>query len=145
MTLRRLWPTTQRASNIHAILNPENIGLAAGNNAALGKCQGDYILILNPDTLCRQRTLECMVDFLDHNPQVGVAGPKNVYSDGPPTPAFTANGGCCMSCWGGSCPIGWHARSTTAFRPTNIRTIGGYDPEYFLTVEDACDLCIRSD
>src|ERR1700730_13376209 len=41
----------KRFENIHAILNKENIGLAAANNSPLGKCQGDYVLILNPDTL----------------------------------------------------------------------------------------------
>src|SRR5882672_2676921 len=50
-----------RFKNIHAILNEENIGLAAANNAPLGKCQGEYVLILNPDTLCRPDTLKRMV------------------------------------------------------------------------------------
>jgi GT2 family glycosyltransferase len=29
-------------------------------------------------------------------------------------------------------------------RRSIFEEIGGYDPEYFLTVEDACDLCIRA-
>src|SRR5258706_13880230 len=73
-----------RFENIHAILNAENIGLAAGNNTPLGKCQGDYVLMLNPDTVLRENSLERMVDFLDRNPDAGVVGPKNLYADGTP-------------------------------------------------------------
>ena len=73
-----------RHENIHAILNRENVGLAAGNNVPLGKCRGDYVLALNPDTVLCQNSLERMVDYLDRNPDVGVLGPKNLYADGTP-------------------------------------------------------------
>ena len=63
-----------RFENIHAILNKENIGLAAANNSPLGQCKGDYVLILNPDTLLRENSLERMVNFLDRSPDVGVVG-----------------------------------------------------------------------
>jgi GT2 family glycosyltransferase len=151
-----------RFENIHAILNKENIGLAAANNSPLGKCQGKYVLILNPDTLCRPDTLERMVDFLDHNPDVGVVGPKNVYADGTPHASFHHQ-------WGILHVLIWrvlpyrfarmlydrhssYKRQDLLFvsgaclllRRSIFEQIGGYDPEYFLTVEDACDLCIRA-
>ncbi|HZC22173.1 MAG TPA: glycosyltransferase family 2 protein, partial [Candidatus Binatia bacterium] len=37
----------KRFDNINAILNRENLGLAAGNNCVLGRCQGEYVLMLN--------------------------------------------------------------------------------------------------
>jgi GT2 family glycosyltransferase len=151
-----------RFENIHAILNKENIGLAAANNLPLGKCQGKYVLILNPDTLCRPDTLERMVDFLDSNPDVGVVGPKNVYVDGTPHASFHRQ-------WGILHVLIWrvlpyrfvrmlydrlssYKRQDLLFvsgaclllRRNIFEQIGGYDPEYFLTVEDACDLCIRA-
>ena len=41
----------ERHDNVYPILNTENLGLAAGNNCPIGKCQGEYVLILNPDTV----------------------------------------------------------------------------------------------
>jgi len=151
-----------RFENIHATLNKENIGLAAANNFPLGKCQGKYVLILNPDTLCRPDTLERMVDFLDSNLDVGVVGPKNVYADGTPHASFHRH-------WGILHVLIWrvmpyrfvrmlydrlssYKRQDVLFvsgaclllRRGIFEQIAGYDPEYFLTVEDACDLCIRA-
>src|SRR5262249_7950879 len=70
--------------NVHAILNQENMGLAAGNKCPLERCQGDYVVVLNPDTLLPDNSLKRMVDFLDQNHEVGVVGPKNLYKDGTP-------------------------------------------------------------
>ena len=74
--------------NVHAILNAENIGLAAGNNCALGKCSGEYVLILNPDTVLPEDSLNRMVDFLDKNANIRVLGPKNLYENGKPHLSF---------------------------------------------------------
>ena len=151
-----------RFENIHAILNKENIGLAAANNSPLGQCKGDYVLILNPDTLLRENSLERMVNFFDRSPDVGVVGPKNVYADGTPHASFHRN-------WGLLHVLMWrimpyrlprllydrfssYKRQDLLFvsgacllvRRSIFEQIGGYDPEYFLTVEDACDLCIRA-
>jgi GT2 family glycosyltransferase len=151
----------KRSDNVHAILNSENIGLAAGNNCAVGKCHGDYVLILNPDTVLPEKTLERMVRFLELNPDVGALGPKSLYEDGTPHVSFHRH-------WGLLHVIAWRIlpyRFVRAFydrfssfefqdvlfvsgacllvRRGIFEQIGGYDPEYFLTVEDAIDLCIR--
>jgi N-acetylglucosaminyl-diphospho-decaprenol L-rhamnosyltransferase len=148
--------------NIHAILNEENIGLAAANNCALGKCHGDYVLILNPDARFRGDSLRAMVDYLDQHPDVGVVGPKNVYADGRPHTSFHHH-------WGLLHVLLWRVApqrlprtlydnfssfelqdvlfvsgACLLIRRSIFEQIGGYDPEYFLTVEDACDLCIRA-
>lgn len=151
-----------RFYNICAILNPENIGLAAANNLALGKCQGDYVLILNPDTMVQTSTLTNLVAFLDQNPDVGVVGPRNVYTDRTPHSSFHRH-------WGLFHILLWRvlpyrlprwlydrfssykcedklfvSGACLMIRRATFERIGGYDPEYFLTVEDACDLCIRA-
>ena len=150
-----------RFENVHAILNSENVGLAAGNNIPRERCRGDYILMLNPDTVFRNNSLDRMVEFLDRNPDVGVIGPKNVYENGEPHVSFGRN-------WGFLQVIMWRVipyrlprllhdrlssyKSQDAFyvsgsclliRRRIFEEIGGYDPEYFLTIEDVCDLCIR--
>jgi len=151
-----------RFENVRAILNQENLGLAAGNNAALGSCQGDYVLILNPDTLLREDTLSQLVNFLDSNQNVGVVGPKNVYVDGTPHSSFHKQWGLlhvvlwrilpfrfARSCYDRLSSYKFHdplfvSGACLLIRRSVFERIGGYDPEYFLTVEDACDLCIRA-
>jgi len=151
-----------RLSNVSAILNHENLGLAAGNNCALGRCRGDYLLFLNPDTVLPVDGLERMIDFLDETQDVGVVGPRCVYEDGRPHVSFHRN-------WGILHVIAWRllpyrfvrrlydrfsryesqdvlfvSGACLLIRRQIFEEIGGYDPEYFLTVEDALDLCIRA-
>ncbi|GAI61701.1 unnamed protein product, partial [marine sediment metagenome] len=52
---------------VNVIENKENVGFARANNQAIAKCTGDYILILNPDTLVLQNAVEKTVDFMDEN------------------------------------------------------------------------------
>ena len=63
------------------IENKENIGFAKANNQAIRKAKGEYLLLLNSDTIIPPGTLTIMVDFLDINPKVGALGPKLVDQD----------------------------------------------------------------
>ncbi len=62
--------------DVELIANRENAGFGKANNQALEKCQGRYILFLNPDTLAPEESVEEMVRFLDHHPSVGMVGPE---------------------------------------------------------------------
>lgn len=62
--------------------NEENEGFARANNRALTECHGRYVLLLNSDTVLPQVTLEPMVEFLEANPDVGIAGCRVVRPDG---------------------------------------------------------------
>jgi GT2 family glycosyltransferase len=151
-----------RFENVHAILNKENLGLAAGNNIPLTICQGNYVLILNPDTILPENSLERMISFLGQNSDVGVVGPKNLYQDGTPHVSFHRG-------WGLLHVLAWRVApyrftrglynwlspykyqdvlyvsgACLLIRRSIFEQIGGYDPEYFLTTEDVCDLCIRA-
>ena len=150
-----------RFENVHVILNKKNVGLAAANNSPLEECRGDYVLIQNPDTQLRDQTLSQLVTFLDENPDVEVVGPKNLYEDGTPHSSFHRH-------WGLLHILMWRvlpyrfartlydrfsnykyqdllfvSGACLMLRRNTFERIGGYDPRYFLTVEDACDLCIR--
>lgn len=48
---------------------PENRWFCAGNNIGLAVAQGDYALLLNPDTVPQSGALGLMVDFLRDNPE----------------------------------------------------------------------------
>ncbi len=59
-----------------------NRGYAFANNLALRRCQGEYLLLLNPDTELPPRALKEMVDFMNAHPEAGIAGTKLVRENG---------------------------------------------------------------
>jgi N-acetylglucosaminyl-diphospho-decaprenol L-rhamnosyltransferase len=74
--VRAEFPTVQ------VIALPENRGFAQGNNAGLAVAQGEYLLLLNPDTEVRAGGIEGLVTFMAANPTVGIAGPTLWNPDG---------------------------------------------------------------
>lgn len=59
----------------------ENLGFAKGNNLAIKKSRGRYVLLLNPDTEILDNVLEKMVRFMDAHPECGIAGCKLLNAD----------------------------------------------------------------
>ncbi|PYX48735.1 MAG: hypothetical protein DMG79_11090 [Acidobacteria bacterium] len=125
----------KRFDNVYAILNTENIGLAAGNNCPLEKCRGDYVLILNPDTLLPDGSLAQMVDFLDRNQDVGVLGPKSLYKDGAPHVSFHRR-------WGILHVLAWRIMPYRVVRSLYDR-FSSYEFQDVLFVSGACLLLRR--
>lgn len=58
---------------ITLIANKENVGYTKGNNMAIKKAKGRYVLFLNADTVVHKNTLEAMVDFMDAYRDAGTA------------------------------------------------------------------------
>jgi len=69
------------------IVNDENRGFAAANNQGIRRSQGQYILLLNPDTIVHSESLNILVNFLDDNKNVGICGPKLLNNDGTTQPS----------------------------------------------------------
>ncbi len=59
-----------------------NRGYACANNLALRQSTGEYLLLLNPDTVLPPSALKEMAAFMDAHPEAGIAGPKLVREDG---------------------------------------------------------------
>jgi GT2 family glycosyltransferase len=68
--------------NVRLWALPENIGFGRANNVALREASGDYLLILNPDTILGEDTLEVMYRFMKGHPDAGLAGCKLLNGDG---------------------------------------------------------------
>lgn len=64
------------------IANSENLGFAKANNLAIRQAQGEYVLLLNPDTLIEEDTLEKCIAFMDATPDAGSLGVKMVNGKG---------------------------------------------------------------
>ena len=60
----------------------ENVGFVRGNNIGLAAANGDYMLLLNPDTEIIGDALKTMLDYLETHPAVGVVGPQTFNTDG---------------------------------------------------------------
>jgi len=61
---------------VRLIASPENLGFSRGNNLAIRESKAEYVLLLNPDTIIREDTLQQVVDFMDQHPDAGALGVK---------------------------------------------------------------------
>lgn len=69
--------------NIELVINSRNLGYIKAHNEVKDRIEGDYLLILNPDILLKEKNvLQKMVDFLDKNKDIGLIGPKQVNDNG---------------------------------------------------------------
>jgi len=60
---------------------PANAGMGAGNNVGFQAATGDYLIVMNPDTLAFGDTFKILYDYMEANPHVGVVGPKQFNPD----------------------------------------------------------------
>lgn len=57
--------------NIKVIANINNVGFSKANNQAIKEAKGEYILLLNPDTLVQENTFRECIAFMDQHPDAG--------------------------------------------------------------------------
>ena len=67
---------------VKCIALEQNLGFGKANNIAMREATGEYLLILNPDTILGEDTLRVMVDFMRNNPHAGLSGCKLLNADG---------------------------------------------------------------
>jgi GT2 family glycosyltransferase len=67
---------------VHLINNKDNLGFSKANNIAIRKSAGEYVLLLNPDTVVAEGTLLGAVEFMDQHPEAGGAGVRMHNADG---------------------------------------------------------------
>ncbi len=69
--------------HVRVVANSTNRGFAAGNNQGLSLAEGEYVLLLNNDTLVVPGWLERMLAVFGRHPQAGIVGPMSNYVSGP--------------------------------------------------------------
>jgi GT2 family glycosyltransferase len=62
--------------------NKHNPGFAKANNQAIRQAQGEYVLLLNPDTVVEEDTFRACCAFLDEHPEGGGLGVKMLDGQG---------------------------------------------------------------
>lgn len=67
---------------VHVIANQENTGFARGNNQGYEMSKGEFILMLNPDTIVKPRAIQSTLEFMRLTPDAGLAGCRLLNPDG---------------------------------------------------------------
>ena len=66
----------------HLIANKDNVGFSTANNQGIKESNGEYVLLLNPDTVVAESTLEKVVAFMDENKNAGGLGVRMIDGKG---------------------------------------------------------------
>ncbi len=72
----------ERFPDINLIASDKNLGFARANNLAIRQSKGEYVLLLNPDTIVAENTFAHFVDFMDKHPDAGACGAYMLHTDG---------------------------------------------------------------
>lgn len=72
----------QHFPNVKIIENKNNAGFAKANNQAINIAHGAYCLLLNPDTILQEDTLQKSIDTLDSDTKIGALGVKMLDGSG---------------------------------------------------------------
>lgn len=72
----------EKFPEVIAIENKENQGFSKANNQAILRSKGDFVLLLNPDTVVEEDTFSKILNFMDENPETGALGVKMIDGKG---------------------------------------------------------------
>ncbi len=168
-SLAVLRPAVEDFDHVRLIEASRNGGFGYGNNRGIERVLGgdpaaNYVYFLNPDAIPESGAIKLMIDYLDAHPDVGVVGSALANSDGSvtestfrfpsllseiesavtvgpvsrllsrhrvPLPQLTAPG-----------PVDWVSGASFMVRTDVLRTVGGFDEDFFLYWEEV-ELCHR--
>lgn len=155
--------------DIKYIYNEKNVGFGKANNQAFELADGEYLVIINPDTVVNEDTFEKMLEFFNEHPDAGMAGCKVLNPDGTlqlacrrsfpgPWVSFTrvtglshlfpkskifAKYNLTYRDENQSYEVDAISGSFMMLRKSVYDKIGGFDPVFFMYGEDL-DLCFRT-
>ena len=67
---------------VKLIENKQNVGFSKANNQAIRESKGEYILLLNPDTVVEEDSFDKVINFMDKTPNAGGLGVKMIDGKG---------------------------------------------------------------
>jgi len=152
---------------VRLIENGSNLRFAKANNVGIRVSRGEYVLILNPDTIIHEAALDKIVTFADRHPEAGAFGCRVLNADGSyqgcirPFPSIRSEWIAALHLnslaylsdwfqpgkyvgWKGDTErvVGWLAGCFILVRGDLLKRLGGFDEQFFYYHEDM-DLCRR--
>jgi GT2 family glycosyltransferase len=152
---------------VQLIENGANLGFSKGNNVGIRVCRGEFVLILNPDTIIHEGTLDRLVEFAALHPEAGAFGCRVLNPDGSyqrSARPFPTNWRCLLAAlhlgslghlskaftsdeyvaWAGNSEreVDWQSGCCVLVRGDVLRRIDGFDEQFVYYYEDV-DLCRR--
>ena len=73
---------SERFPDYTFISSNHNLGFARANNRAIAQSKGEYVLLLNPDTVVSEDSLSTVLDFMDSHERAGATGVRMIKVDG---------------------------------------------------------------
>jgi GT2 family glycosyltransferase len=153
--------------SVRIVENGANLGFARGNNAGINVARGEYVLILNPDTIIHDKALEKLVAYADSRPEGAAFGCRVLNPDGsfqnPARPLPTARGLLISALnlrwlgklsnlfesdlyydWAGRTErtVGFQSGCCIMVRREVLERLRGFDERFFYHFEET-DLCCR--
>lgn len=71
-----------RFPKVRFVVSRHNLGFAGANNLAISQSIGEYVLLLNPDTIVGESTVSQVVGFMDAHPDGGALGVRMLHATG---------------------------------------------------------------
>lgn len=145
------------------IYSPKNIGFGPANNLALRQATGDYLLLLNPDTLVHPGAIAGLLRFMQQHPDAGAAASRLLNPDGSlqhscsPEPTLwgeflrlfrlggvRSDGYYAMETWDAAMPrpVDVILGACMLVRKAVLDQVGLFDEQFFMYNEET-DLCRR--
>jgi O-antigen biosynthesis protein len=152
--------------DVKFIFSDDNLGYGQANNLGVGYSKGDFILILNPDTIFIEDTVIPLITFIKENPSTGAVTPMLVYGDMTFQYSFGMERGVVVEYLDSlyvfnnlferykkkeldkyiskrvPFQVGWISGAFMLMRKDIYKEVGGFSQEYKLNYEDM-DLCFK--
>ena len=151
-----------RFPKVRLIENRENVGFARANNQAIRASTGQYVLLLNPDTVVLPNALREMLRYMNEHPTIGLLGGNLMNVDRTPQVCYGNLPGLAselLTLFGldrrlplperlrsatirasepraESSPVGWVLGACMLIRRTALEQIGLLDEGYFMFSEE---------
>ena len=144
-------------------VGPENLGFARANNRAASSAQGQFWLLLNPDTVVHPGSVDALMRHLAEQPRAAAVGPRLINPDGSPQLSIERLPSLFREWWrlfhlDRLYPVSQYTKAFLAsqvaqrvevlngacllLRADAVRPLGLFDEDYFVYSEEV-DLCDR--
>jgi GT2 family glycosyltransferase/radical SAM superfamily enzyme YgiQ (UPF0313 family) len=148
--------TKQRYPEVRVLQLPSNRGFAGAVNQGIEQARGQFIAVLNNDTVAEARWLEMACDYLATHPEAGSCASKVLNREDPPVFDSAGSGlkrsGYTFNLGNGKKDSGQYdvrrevfgaSASAAVYRKRMLEEIGPFDDAFFMYLEDV-DLSFRS-